>query len=54
MLKLSQFADDTLLFLSGYAGLKQAWKLIDSLDSPLRSLHVKKLGPPGSPQGAKK
>ena len=28
LLKLSQFADDTLLFLRSYAGLKRAWELI--------------------------
>ena len=28
-LRLSQFADDTLLFLRGYEGLKRAWQLID-------------------------
>ena len=29
VLKLSQFADDTLLFLRSYAGLKRAWELIN-------------------------
>ena len=38
--------------------LDPIWAILKPLNysfgSPLRSLHVKKLGPPGSPQGAKK
>eukprot|EP00966_Prymnesium_polylepis_P267566 6181242-Prymnesium_polylepis.1 len=34
--------------------LQEGWEVLYSFDPPFRSLHVKKSGPPVSPQGAKK